>query len=355
MSLRNERWRTVLRAAISIGLLVLLVRSGVDPGAVADILRMALGRPLALGTAFLLYALLGSMVRGLRWRALVVPLGYPIRLIRSTELFLIGTFFNQILPSGMGGDVVKTLMVAKDRGTDGLGRARAASSVIVDRALGLLPLLAVGLVAALIAGDRVAPGVTATLVIIGLVGVVGLGLLIRADAWRSLAERLPVSGWLLGRSAVARFISSFGDYGPRALVEAFAWGLIFTFLLIGSNVFLGRAVGIPPDQASWADWAIVTPIVALSLLLPSIGGWGTREAAYVALLGTLATPVDADTATAVSLLFQGLNLILAGVGGILYLMRGGGGGEGEGEGGDESSYGFSRPDGGGTSLFGEVK
>lgn len=321
--MRSKRWRTVLRATISIGLLVLLVRSGVDPSAVAGNLRAAVGRPAALGAAFVLYALLGSLVRGMRWRALVLALGYPIHLVRSTELFLIGTFFNQILPSGMGGDVVKTLMVAKDRGREGLGRARAASSVLVDRALGLLPLLAVGLVAALIAGDRVAPGVTATLVGIGLVGVVGLGLLIRADAWHDLAARLPGVGWLLERPPIQRFVASFSDYGPRALVEASAWGLVFTALLIGSNFFLGRAVGIPAEQAGLADWAIVTPIVALSLLLPSIGGWGTREAAYVALLSTLAVPVDADSATAVSLLFQGLNLLMALVGGILYLMRGG--------------------------------
>ena len=325
MSVRGKGSKTALRAAISIGLLVVLVRSGVDPGAVAGNLRAAFGHPAELGTAFVLYALVGSLVRGLRWRALVHPLGYPIRLVRSTELFLIGTFFNQILPSGMGGDVVKTLMVAKDHGEAAIGRARAASSVIVDRALGLLPLLAVGLVAALFAGERVAPGVTAALVLISLAGVIGLSLLIRADAWKHLAARLPGVGWVLHRPPVERFVSSFADYGARALLEASVWGVVFTGLLVGANVFLGQAAGIPAEQASWADWAIVTPIVALSLLLPSIGGWGTREAAYVALLGTLASPVDADTATTVSLLFQGLNLMLAMVGGLLYLLRGGAG------------------------------
>jgi len=320
---RTRRWPTVARAAVSIGLLALLVGRYVDLEQVLGRLGAAFERPLDLATASVLYALLGSVVRGMRWRALVRPLGYPIGLARSTELFLIGTFFNQILPSGMGGDVVKTLMVARDRGRLGIGRARAASSVIVDRALGLLPLLAVGLLAVMAARDRVAPGVASALLAFGAAGLLGFAALLRSDSWRPLAARLPGAAWLIDRPGVSRFVDSFAEYGSTALWRAFGWGLVFTALLIGTNVFLGRAVGIPGSQAGWQAWAIVTPIVALSLLLPSVGGWGTREAAYVALLGTLADPVDPDSAIAVSLLFQGLNLLLAALGGGLFVLRGG--------------------------------
>ena len=42
--------------------------------------------------------------------------------------------------------------------------------------------------------------------------------------------------------------------------------------------------------------AFALNLVALSILLPSIGGWGVREVSYVALLGSLSPPVSPDAA-----------------------------------------------------------
>jgi len=319
----RRRLRDALRAGVSLVLLAALFRyGGVDARAVGGVIGQALGRPGSLLAAVLLYCVAGSLVRGLRWQALVRPLGHPIALSRATELFLIGTFFNQVLPTGMGGDVPKTLLLARDGEGDGLGRVRAASSVLLDRALGLMPLLAIGLVALPLAGDGIPPLVMALLAGFGIAGLGGLVVLIRADLWRPAAERVPGLGWVLGRAPVARFIGSFAEYGPRGLVVATGWGFAFALLLIGANAFLGHAAGIPSDQAGLAEWALVVPLVALSILLPSLAGWGVREWSYVALLGTLADPVPAHTATAVSLLFQALNLLLALVGGLLYALRG---------------------------------
>ena len=64
------------------------------------------------------------------------------------------------------------------------------------------------------------------------------------------------------------------------------------------------------------DWAIFVPLVALSTLLPSIGGWGVRELLYAGLLGSLPEPVPAADATALSILFGGMNLLLAAIGGV---------------------------------------
>ena len=122
-------------------------------------------------------------------------------------------------------------------------------------------------------------------------------------------------GWLFARPGIARFVDSFADYSRNALLTSTGWAFAFALLLVGANALLGRAVGI--EQAALLDWAILVPLTALSTLLPSVGGWGVREWTYVGLLGTLDPPVSADTATAVSLLFGGMNLILAATGALL--------------------------------------
>jgi uncharacterized protein (TIRG00374 family) len=302
----------LLRLAISVGLLVLLFGFIVEPQAVLAQLRVALQRPGLLLAAALLYCVLGTIVRGFRWRTLIQAQGHPIAVTRVSEIFLVGVFFNQFLPTAIGGDVIRALMVAED----GLGRARAANTVIVDRALGLLPQLAIGLLALTFARHHATPAVSLTLLVTGLVGFVGLTVLFRADAWSHLAARLPLVGRLWRRPGIARFVEAFAQYDRRSLAVAAGWGFAFAFLQIGANAALGWSLGI--DQMDLFDWAIFVPLVALSTLLPSIGGWGVREVLYVGLLATLTPPVSQADATALSIMIGGLNLLVAAVGGLVY-------------------------------------
>jgi len=303
---------TLLRLAISVGLLVLLFGFIVEPQAVLAQLRVALQRPGLLLLAIFLYCVLGTIVRGFRWRALIQAQGQPMAVTRVSEIFMVGVFFNQFLPTAIGGDVVRALMIAEE----GLGRARAANTVIVDRALGLLPQFAIGLLALAFARNHATPAVALTLLASGIAGIVGLTVLFRADAWSHLAERLPLVGRIWRQPGVARFVGAFTDYDRQALAVATSWGFAFAFLQIGANAALGWSLGI--EQMDLFDWAIFVPLVALSTLLPSIGGWGVREVLYVGLLATMTPPVSQADATALSIMIGGLNLLVATVGGVLY-------------------------------------
>ncbi len=306
----------LLRLAISAGLLILLFGFIVEPQAVLAQLRVALRRPGLLLAAALFYCVLGTIARGYRWRALIQAQGLPIGVARVSEIFLVGVFFNQFLPTAIGGDVVRALMVAEE----GLGRARAANTVIVDRALGLMPQFAIGLFALAFARHHATPAVTLTLLVAGITGIVGLTVLFRADAWSHLAARLPLVGRIWRQPGIARFVDAFTDYDRRALAVATSWGFAFAFLQIGANAALGWSLGI--DQMDLFDWSIFVPLVALSTLLPSIGGWGVREVLYVGLLATLTPPVSEADATALSIMIGGLNLAVATVGGLLYGLGG---------------------------------
>jgi hypothetical protein len=298
-----------------VGLLVLLFRSGaVQLGQVIQTVRNA--KPLPVLGAFILYAGAGTLVRGIRWQTLVRGLGHELSLRRATEIFLMGVTFNQVLPTGIGGDVVRSLIL----GREGMGKARAASTVVVERGQGMLALLVVGMLVLPFARDEAPPVVAAILAGFGSAGlVVGL-LLTRADALRRWATRLPGLGRAASHGGIARFIDSFAEYGYGPLAAAFAWSVAFAAVMIGTNWLLGAAFGI--DQAGAKEWAIVTPLVALSLLVPSIGGLGVREWSYVGLLGALHPPAAPEAATALSLTFQGLNLVMALMGGILVLAEG---------------------------------
>ena len=80
----------------------------------------------------------------LRWREISAECGAPLPTRQAMRFNVIGTFFNQTLPSSIGGDAVRLWLVARS----GHGWRAATYSIFVDRAIGLIA-LAVVIVASL--------------------------------------------------------------------------------------------------------------------------------------------------------------------------------------------------------------
>jgi uncharacterized membrane protein YbhN (UPF0104 family) len=80
----------------------------------------------------------------LRWREISAECGAPLETRQAMRFNVIGTFFNQTLPSSIGGDAVRLWLVARS----GAGWRAATYSIFVDRAIGLIA-LAVLIVASL--------------------------------------------------------------------------------------------------------------------------------------------------------------------------------------------------------------
>ena len=80
----------------------------------------------------------------LRWREISAECGAPLTTRQAMRFNLIGTFFNQTLPSSIGGDAVRLWLVARG----GAGWRAATYSIFVDRAIGLIA-LAIVIVASL--------------------------------------------------------------------------------------------------------------------------------------------------------------------------------------------------------------
>src|SRR3984893_10055200 len=94
---------------------------------------------LAIGVTFF-----QIFVGVLRWRESSAECGAPLELRQAMRYNVIGTFFNQTLPSAIGGDAVRLWLVARS----GAGWRAATYSIFVDRAIGLIA-LAVIIVASL--------------------------------------------------------------------------------------------------------------------------------------------------------------------------------------------------------------
>ena len=184
-----------VKVAVSLALLVYLF-------ATSDL--QALEERVRTADLLLLSAAVGCYVAMLalatwRWQLLLEALGVVAPLRHLTASYLVATFFNNFLPSNIGGDIVRV----RD-GSRFTGSTTSSLAVVgIDRILGLGALWVIGAIAFVFAGPEVRELAGARAVILGL-GLVFLALatiFFRPGIARRLMARLALNGidWIRER------------------------------------------------------------------------------------------------------------------------------------------------------------
>jgi hypothetical protein len=301
-------WANLFRVALSVTALVLLLRE-VGGAEIVEVLRYAV--PGYLGAACLLF-LLGIVIRAFRWRALLYGLGVAPSLRLLLKLYLVGNFFNTILPSGFGGDVVRAVELAQQN-----RQSAAIGTVIVDRLTGILSLMALGLFVLPFTRD-LAPWLVWIFVGIAVGGLLGGALLLEGRLLRRLTAWLPSRFSLVGQGALANIYAAVSGAGARAVWQALALSTLFNLVNIAIYWLCGLAVGI---DVSLGFYFVFTPLISLTLLVPiSVGGLGARDWVAQPLLGSVGVP-DA-VAAAMTLAVYAVTLAVGLIGLAIYLMEG---------------------------------
>ncbi|MPY88111.1 MAG: hypothetical protein GEU99_09325 [Luteitalea sp.] len=318
----GEGWRdgrarralfVVVKIGVSAGLLWLLF-SQTDVGAVGARLRgMEVGWLLLSAAIYLLHLLVGAW----RWRLLLGTqrIGVPVwTLFRS---YLVATFFNNFLPSNIGGDVIRIADTAPLTGS----RTVATGVILVDRVIGLVALTAVAALGSVLAhhGRMPVPGAAYLwMVLVGFVAV-GVPALYHPQLVTKMLGPLRVlhPEWVEHRLARIHTLLEQMGQRPGALVVAGAGSVIVQVLLVLVYVALAHGLGI---SFRVRDAFIIVPVSLVAQLLPiSINGLGVREALFSYFFARLGLGVGA--ALALSLASAGLIMILSLVGGVLFLLR----------------------------------
>lgn len=265
-------------------------------------------------TAALTMMMLGVVIRALRWQILLTAIGVPVPLINLTAIYFIGFLFNNLLPSGLGGDAIRMLELKPyaEHGSD------TVTSVIVDRFLGLSALQAIALIA-LLFDWRAVPSAFAYFTVAIFVGGLIIGaLLINRRLYMWLQEHVKPFRLLTNIKMIGRLFESFQRYPLSALGKSYLVAFLFNLVHITMHTFIGWGLGM---TATLVQYAVFVPITSLALLVPiSFAGLGVREETYRQLFGQVGVP--SETAVAMSLLVYFFGNICTGlIGGVIYLLR----------------------------------
>ncbi len=232
-----------------------------------------------------------------RWVQVARLSGFGISYSESILWYYVGGFFNTFLPTGRGGDVVRGLIVSRRHGFSFSG---LMTTVFFERLIGLFVTLFFVLMASLIAAphfDQV-QGALISLITLGVVLAAGVALLFYPP-FQALVRRMLKAVGITPVLSLAETVFStlrLCIASPRDLVWAALLSGLNQVVFIFSAYLIGLA--IPGFEPPWYSYAVIIPLIFLSELLPSLGGYGIREVGFVVLFGWFGVSQDASGAYA---------------------------------------------------------
>jgi uncharacterized membrane protein YbhN (UPF0104 family) len=308
---RGSRW---VRITVALVLLTWLLWIS-DPAQVWRVASSTRAAPLFIAISLTLF---DRALMAWRWLALIAPLPAAARpsLGRVMRIFFVSTFVGTFLPASVGGDLVRAYALSAER----VPMALSVASVMMDRALGVMSILLLGIVSVSIAPDLAPPGVAAVLWL-GAVACSALGMVVfgaAAAQWLGgMVERLP---WAGPRRLAARLLEAVREYRFHhgALAAVLIASVAVQVLRVVQAYFLGLSLGIDSPLSAYF---VVVPVILLLMLLPiTINGIGTSQAAFIWCFGAIG--VGRPEAFALSVLFVALGVVGNLPGGLLYATGG---------------------------------
>jgi uncharacterized protein (TIRG00374 family) len=312
-----RRWAIEIgKLLVSVALLVYLFR-GVDVQRLWATVKQAswLWLTAALALYFLMLA-----VSTWRWSLLLQAQGVVVRQSRLLGSFLVATFFNNFLPSNIGGDVIRIT----DTAPAARSRTLAATIVAVDRLLGLLALVLIAALGATITREvlhQAATPLSPWLLWIGF--TLGAGVLLQAFmtpqtvSWLCRPLRRLHAEWVDAR--LARIIQTLERFrtAPVALAGGALGAIAVQGILVAFYVAIAYSMRIPISP--W-HLAVIVPVSFVVQMLPiSMNGFGVRETVFVSYFAFLGLPREA--ALLMSFVGAALIMLWSLAGAAVYLAR----------------------------------
>ncbi len=308
-NVNRKRFLNLLKVAVSVSLIGLLLK-GIGVERTVGVLATANGYYLL--AAFAVF-LAGVVLRAYRWQTLLAALGVRMPIRELGELYFIGFLFNNVLPSGFGGDAVKMYELSKSSHQT----AASVSTVVVDRFMGLVALEIFALGAILFAGRLFDPAVVWVTVAFLAASLAGVWLLLNRGLWQAVGHRFKFVRFVGQVKTIRELYESLHTYGKRAIGTALGVSLVFDVMLVTVNYLVALAFR---QHISFWYFVLFVPIVSFMTLFPSINGIGVRDFGYVYFYAQARVPDN--VAFSMSLMILSMTIGAGLIGGVFYVLRG---------------------------------
>lgn len=308
-SARSRLFRFV-RPLVSVALLGFLFQR-IGTSDFLDVLTSASLPLLGLGVLLVVAAI---VVSAYKWQWLLIAQGVNVSLWRLFLSYLIGLFFNNFLPTNIGGDVMRIHDIGKHTGKT----AEATASVIGER---LLAGFALGITAA--AGLCLSFQVSGefTGIVLSVLGFFALLIIVLAnERWQKKLGRVFKFPFMVPlQRSIGKVVESMAvSFRSKPIVAwVLVWSLAFHLLVVLLNYVILLALGA---DVPFLYVLLFVPIISAIQMAPiSVNGLGVREGAYAYFFGWAGLSLTHSVAA--SLIFWLLVMLVSLPGGAIFAAR----------------------------------
>lgn len=312
------------KIVVSVGLLAWLFRSVDVARLLGYVAKASLGW---LGVAMLLY-LVQLLVSAWRWGLLLGAQHVHVAWRKLVGSYLVAYYFNNFLPSNIGGDVIRIRDTAGQAGSKTL----ATTVILFDRVIGVMALV---LIAAVGATSSVTTGQPRLLpwpwlpplpwllwpALLGGMAVFVIALLLPGSVAMLLRPLRSIHAEWVGER-IERIVHALGRFRdrPRALAGCFLGAILVQGVLVIFYLAIARSMHIPVPAS---QLAVLVPLSFVVQMLPiSVNGFGVREATFTVYFHQIGLP--REPALVVSFMGAALMMLFSLSGAVAYIARGAG-------------------------------
>ena len=253
---------------------------------------------------------IGIFITNLRWQVILNHLGVSIKFFMLLKYLWIGFFFNQTLPSSIGGDAFRAYYLWK---REHLSIGLSSMGVVLDRYIGLVSLVMLIMISTPLSFDLINDQFVKSMLEVVL--YCSLFIIISSVLFGLFVTNLLRWKLIKGLSSFSnnarRIIFSFK--GLYSIVLSIIIQIIFVFAVL----LLAHGLNL---DISLIEMLLIVPITNLLTAIPiSIAGWGVREGIFIVGLGYV--NISSDAALALSILYGLLMLIVSVPGLVVWLVQ----------------------------------
>lgn len=311
----KKKINLILRIVVSLGLILYLVLTKFrDFQAVIETLK-------TINVPFLLLSasthIFGIWITAVRWQTLLRTQKVNLSIGYLTSTVLIGFFFNNFLPTTIGGDVFRAYDISKKTG---FRVGSSLSVIVIERGSGVISAATYAIIALFLGFTAIGgQSIIIPIVIFFLITLI-LAFFILNPSFLKLDRLFKKVRFLAKiREKLENVYETFKSFKKFkwALTKVLFYSFCLQFAVILNYWLASKSLGI---ELGLTAFIFISPVVATIAMLPiSIGGIGLRENSLVLIMVSLGALEQKAAITSLLIFFM---LIVIGIiGGIIYLVR----------------------------------
>lgn len=258
----------------------------------------------------ILAAIANIILSSLRIQYILKIFNLSRKLFYLCKIYIIGNFYNNFLPTQMGGDIYKAVRLSNDlkkhESTMQMEHsevtAKASFAIFMDRLSGLIILYLIGLIAM---------GIN--------FGLIGFAASILTFALSVILYYIIITYLAKKVKFVAKFKEAnkiFIKYKSKVL-NVFFTALVVQIFAIYTQIFCFYAIGI--TDLSIAKAFLYLPVITIMGLIPSINGLGVQDAGFVYFFTQIG--ITTEEALAASIMYHIIRFVVSAFGGLILLTE----------------------------------